>query len=300
MCPSTSAYTKFSDGATKSRSAALKSSQFRASFRPRNDTVVVSWGSSAAQRNASGSRTAGRGSRGISALFALMASDTSGPCRVRRTWSGTEAAPFTWMVSVMRCSGSCAPRNSANLPVGSSRSRKRSSTSAPTLVSPQAMNRLRPIATAGAPGCVVPCHACPTHVNCAENTQPVVRVRRHEFRHPLCADGRNDLVTKQLERVVPAQIPRHHLDPHENVGTGPWSRLEAEQREFRRQLAAVVRRNERVDAGDIRVDLLPGALRQRGPRGTGGATKADRAKKAILRQRHGAEDLGQPAMTNAP
>ena len=73
-----------------------------------------------------------------------------------------------------------------------------------------------------------------------------------------------------------------------------------QQREFRRQLAAVVRRHERVDAGDIRVDLSPGAVRQCGPCRPGGATEADRAKEAILRHRHAAEDLGQPAMTDAP
>ena len=53
-------------------------------------------------------------------------------------------------------SGSCAPRNSACVPAASSRSRYRSSTSAATLVAPQAMKRLRPSATAGVPGSVAP------------------------------------------------------------------------------------------------------------------------------------------------
>ena len=43
------------------------------------------------------------------------------------------------------------------------------------------------------------------------------------------------IVAQQLERVVRAQIPRHHLDPDEHVGPGPRLRLEAEQRELRRQ-----------------------------------------------------------------
>jgi len=60
-----------------------------------------------------------------------------------------------------------------------------------------------------------------------------------------------------------------------------------------------VRHKERVDAGDVRVDLLSGLLRQRGICCLGGAPEADRAKKAILRQRRGTEDLGQTAVTNA-
>ena len=79
MCPSTSAYTKFCDGVTKSRSAIVNSLQLRASFIFRNDDIVPSTASSAVQRNASGSSGAGLGPVFSSALFALMASEISGP-----------------------------------------------------------------------------------------------------------------------------------------------------------------------------------------------------------------------------
>ena len=123
MCPSTSAYTQFCDGTTKSRSAVVKSDQLRASFIFRIDTSVESSGSSAVQRKASGSIGGGFGVRFDSAAFALSASETSGPCRVTRTSMCTGSAPLTAIVSGITVTGSIAPRNSAARPPASSRSR---------------------------------------------------------------------------------------------------------------------------------------------------------------------------------
>ena len=124
MWPSMSAYTKFCDGVTKSRSAVVNSLQLRASFSSRNDATVVSDSSSAVQRNASGSSGSGRapGPFGFG-LLALIASDTSGPWRVTRTVICTGPAPLTAIVSDTSVTGSSAPRNSACFPVSSRRSR---------------------------------------------------------------------------------------------------------------------------------------------------------------------------------
>ena len=225
-------------------------------------------------------------------------------------------------------------------------------TSAATLVSPQAMKRLRPIATAGVPGSVAPMTSKSPADRCARyqsdgicaprcgslassglplavivpsttqlfdpSASPVPRQKasdangldarltssasRRRGRRLLmpasqaASRGRNarlpcasatacrvrvrmlrpsagyggissavrsaptrceQVVPQQLERVVRAEVPRHHLDPHEHVGAGPRLGLEAQQRELRRQPAAVMRRDERVDAGDVGVDLAP-------------------------------------------
>ena len=230
------------------------------------------------------------------------------------------------MVSGITVIGSCAPRNSACVPAASRCSRYRSSTSAATLVAPQAMNRLRPSATAGVPGNVPPItsksprgdvrevpggrharaevrivgeqrlaagasacrprpscwspgpqccapvrksrtagspverldvnaadqdeavgragrrvgQACaiaaspahPTRPTCSDpdplpltrptlppcqDAQPVRRVRRHQLRHASLADRADEIVAQQLERVVAAQVPRHHLHPDDDV-----------------------------------------------------------------------------------
>ena len=68
-----------------------------------------------------------------------------------------------------------------------------------------------------------------------DDAQAVQRIRRQQLGHPLGADAREQVVAHQLERVVRAEIPRHHLDPHQHVGPGERLGLEAQQRELRRQ-----------------------------------------------------------------
>ena len=92
MWPSVSANTKFCDGATYPLSASVNSVQLRASFTFRNAASVPSSASSAVQRKASGSTAGGFGEVFESALFALIASEISGPCRVTRTFSDDGAA----------------------------------------------------------------------------------------------------------------------------------------------------------------------------------------------------------------
>ena len=72
-----------------------------------------------------------------------------------------------------------------------------------------------------------------------EDAQSVLRIRRHQLGSPLRSDAGEHVAAQQLERVVRAEIPGHHLDPHQDVGPGPRLRLEAQQRELRRQRAAM-------------------------------------------------------------
>src|SRR4051812_49960984 len=67
--------------------------------------------------------------------------------------------------------------------------------------------------------------------------------------------------------------PRSPLFPYttlfrsdDDVHAGPGLRLEAEERELRRQPRAVMRRDECVDAGDVGVDLLLRPIGHRGDR----------------------------------
>ena len=61
----------------------------------------------------------------------------------------------------------------------------------------------------------------------------------------------------------------------------------------------MVRGDERVHAGDVRVHLLLRPVRRRRPRRARGAAEADRAQKTILRQRRRAQHLRQPAVSDA-
>src|ERR1051325_1816287 len=108
-----------------------------------------------------------------------------------------------------------------------------------------------------------------------------------------------EVVPQQLVRIVSAEIPRHHLDPDEDVRAGPRLRLDAEEREFRRQAASVVRRDEGVHAGAVRVDLLLRPRRRAVPRLAGGAAEADSPQKTILLNRRQAEDLRQASVADA-
>jgi hypothetical protein len=63
----------------------VNSDQSRAWFNCRNAETVESSSSSAVHLNASGSSGIGFGSAVDAALLALIASETSGPCRVIRT-----------------------------------------------------------------------------------------------------------------------------------------------------------------------------------------------------------------------
>jgi len=85
----------------------------------------------------------------------------------------------------------------------------------------------------------------------------------------------------------------------DDVGAGPRLRLEPQERELRRQTAARVRRDERVDAGDVRVDLRLRPVGQRVPGVPGGPAEPDGPQEPVLRQRHLAEDLGQPSESGA-
>jgi hypothetical protein len=138
-------------------------------------------------------------------------------------------------------------------------------------------------------------HTCLTRLTCQvrHDRKTVRRVRRHELRHALGADRPNQIVTQQLERIVRAQVPRHHLHPHDHVRPAPRLWFESQQRELRRQLGAVMRGDERVDPGDVRVDLFPSPRRRGGPRGTGRTAEADGAQESILRDRRRAENLRQ-------
>ncbi len=107
-------------------------------------------------------------------------------------------------------------------------------------------------------------------------------------------------MAQELEYVVRAQIPRHHLHPHDHVDAGPRLGLEAEQRELRRQPSAVVRDDEGVDAGDVGVDLLLRPVGRRGPRVLRRASESDRAEKAVLRERGCAENLREAPVADAP
>ena len=118
-----------------------------------------------------------------------------------------------------------------------------------------------------------------------EDAQPVRRVRRHQLRILSSPTVRIRSWRSSSNDIVRAQVPGHHLHPDDDVRGRPGFGLEAQQREFRRQPAAVMRRDERVDAGDVRVDLLLRPVRHRRPRRARGAAEADRAQKAILRQR---------------
>ena len=104
---------------------------------------------------------------------------------------------------------------------------------------------------------------------------------------------------QQLERVILAEVPRHHLDPGEHVRPAPWLRLESQHRELQRELAPVVGRYERVDAGDVGVDVGPGLRRQRVPGRSRRTARADRSKESIRRQRGRAEHFRQPALADA-
>ena len=86
--------------------------------------------------------------------------------------------------------------------------------------------------------------------------KPCRRIRGHQLRHPFLADRANEVVAQELERVVGAQIPGHHLDPDDDVGSGPRFRLEPQQRELERQRGAVVCGEERVHARHVGIHLL--------------------------------------------
>ena len=114
------------------------------------------------------------------------------------------------------------------------------------------------------------------------------------------ADARDEVVAQELERVVGAEIPRHHLHPHHHIGAGERLRLEAQQRELGRQRAAVMRRDERVHAGDVRVDLLSTACGRRSH-----ADRAARPKPTVRRNRScgvaaGAENFGEAPVADPP
>ena len=81
-----------------------------------------------------------------------------------------------------------------------------------------------------------------------EDAQSVLRIRRHQFGSPLRPDAGEQITTQELVRVVRAEIPGHHLDPHQHVGPGPRRRLEAQQRELRRQRR--IGGEKRIHAGD--------------------------------------------------
>ena len=130
-----------------------------------------------------------------------------------------------------------------------------------------------------------------------EDAQAVARIRRHQLGGPLRPDAREQVSAQELVRVVGAEIPRHHLDPHQDVGPGPRRRLEAQQRELRRQRAGS-RGEKRIHAGDVRLDLRPGIVRQPLPRGARRAAESDRAEEPVLRNRRGAEDFRQPAVAD--
>ena len=131
-----------------------------------------------------------------------------------------------------------------------------------------------------------------------EDAQASDRIGRHQLRHAFDADHPHEIAPQELERIIRAEVPRHHLHPDQHVGPGPRLRLEPQQGEFRRQRAAVMCRDERVHAGDIGVDLRFGRFRGRGPRGSGGAAEADRPQEAILRDGRTAKDLREPAIPN--
>ena len=134
-------------GTTKSRSAAVNSSQLRASFRLEERDDVVSSSSSAVQRKRERlERRRAAVPREDAALLALMASEMSGPWRVTRTSStnGLRALDRDGL----RDDRAAAPARRGTrraCPSGRGARDTDPATSAATLVSPQAMNRLRPM-----------------------------------------------------------------------------------------------------------------------------------------------------------
>ncbi|MCY1233482.1 hypothetical protein D9M69_342990 [compost metagenome] len=149
----------FCCGEWKSRSAAVKLAQSRASFILMPAWKVRSSGRSAVHWNAttycapSGPAAADSGS---------ATSETTGPWRVLRTFSVTSGAPLMRMVSV-RVSKLAQPSGVwywVSLP-GRSRSINRSCTSGAVLVKPHAMRSLCPSTTTGMPGSVAPATSSP-------------------------------------------------------------------------------------------------------------------------------------------
>ena len=126
-----------------------------------------------------------------------------------------------------------------------------------------------------------------------------IRRRWHELSHPFHAHRTNEVVSQQFERIIRAQVPRHHLHPDHDVNSGPGFGLKSQQRELRRKQGVAVGRDVGVHPCDVGVDLflrpgrhmLPGALRR--------APESDRPQKAILRHSGGAEDLRQSAVSDA-
>src|SRR6478672_7029754 len=103
----------------------------------------------------------------------------------------------------------------------------------------------------------------------------------------------------QLERVVRAEIPRHHLDPHEHVGPRERLWLEPKQREFRRQQSSVVCADEGVHACAVRIDLLTCIVGQTIPGRSCGTAESNCPKEPILRNRRFAENLRKTAVADA-
>ena len=124
-----------------------------------------------------------------------------------------------------------------------------------------------------------------------EDAQSVLRIRRHQFGSPLRSDAGEQITTQELVRVVGAEIPGHHLDPHQHVGSGPWRRPEAQQRELRRQRR--IGGEKRIHAGAVRLDLTAGIVGQPLPGGARRASEPDRPQEPVLRNRRGAEDFRQ-------
>ena len=131
------------------------------------------------------------------------------------------------------------------------------------------------------------------------DAQAVLGGRRHQLLHPFHADSAHEVVAEELERIVRAEIPRHHLDPDHDIDARPGLGCEAEQREFRRKLRALMRLDERIDSRDIGVDACLRPFRHLLPCGPRGAPEADGAKEAILVNSGGAENLRKAAVADA-
>src|SRR5665811_1228717 len=146
----------FCDG-TSNAAAAAAMSALSAAVSSRNTASAVRPGCSAVQPSATSVVPRVPSAVGDDASRSMPStSETIGPCTVERTSRLTGSPPLTSMTSVRTASGTGAPSRRYVPASTSIRSRKKSVTSAPRLVSPQARSALWPMITPGNPENVKP------------------------------------------------------------------------------------------------------------------------------------------------
>ena len=140
------------------------------------------------------------------------------------------------------------------------------------------------------------CAGCAV-IQARQNSGRVLRIARQQGSRTLGAHSRQEARAQQFGVPVAAQVPHHHLGPHQRVVHRPRLGLHAKDHKLQRQHLVLAQPG--VDAGGVRLQYGLGLRIERVKGAARSAVKTNRAQKLVRVERGLAQHFAQAAGAGA-